>query len=112
MYEAMLKPLVGKGDVAGDVRNFWLIFACLGLFAMAGLILYNRLFALDTPAANSRARRVMVVLYGLLLAVGFWFLYISAFAGPSIAYRTMVQAVIMLLIGVGGMIVSFKRPEG
>jgi dipeptide/tripeptide permease len=112
MYEAMLKPLVGKGDVAGDVRNFWLIFACLGLLAMAGLILYNRLFALDTPAANSRARRVMVVLYGLLLAVGCWFLYLSAFAGPSIAYRTMVQAVIMLLIGAGGMIVSFKRPEG
>lgn len=112
MYEAMLKPLVGRGDVAGDVRNFWLIFAALGLCAMAGLLLFNRMFAVDTPAANVKARRVMVVLYGLLLLVGFWFLYASAFSGPSIGYRTLVQATIMLLIGAGGMTVSFKRPGG
>jgi proton-dependent oligopeptide transporter, POT family len=110
MYEAMLKPLVGKGDVAGEIRTFWLIFAGLGLCAMAGLLLYNRLFALDTPEANARARRIMIFLYGLLLATGFWFLYVSAFAGSSVAYRTLVQAAIMLLIGTGGMIVSFKRP--
>jgi hypothetical protein len=110
MYEAMLKPLVGKGNVAGEIQTFWLIFAGLGLCAMAGLLLYNKLFALDTPEANARARRVMIFLYGLLLALGIWFLYASAFAGPSVAYRTLVQAVIMLLIGTGGMIVSFKRP--
>ena len=109
MYEAMLKPLVGSGDAAGDFQIFWLIFAGLGLVAMTGLMLYNRFFAVDTPVTRARARSIMRGLYLLLVLLGVWFLYRSLFAGPEILYRTAVQAVIMLLIGGGGLYISQSR---
>ncbi|MBP1691611.1 MAG: major facilitator superfamily 1 [Bacteroidetes bacterium] len=109
MYEAMLKPLVGRGDAAGDFQIFWLIFAGLGLVAMTGLMLYNRFFAVDTPVTRARARSIMRGLYLLLVLLGAWFLYRSLFAGPEILYRTAVQAVIMLLIGGGGLYISQGR---
>ncbi|MCC6398753.1 MAG: MFS transporter [Bacteroidetes bacterium] len=111
MYEAMLKPLVGSENVAGDFQIFWLIFAGLGLVAMAGLMLYNRFFAVDTPVTRARARAIMRGLYLLLVLLGAWFLYRALFAGPEILYRTAVQAVIMLLIGGGGLYISHDRKE-
>ena len=42
LYESMLKPVVGQGDVAGDIRGFWMLFAGINLVAVAGLLLYNR----------------------------------------------------------------------
>jgi len=109
MYESMLKPLIGHGDTHEVVRTFWLIFAALGMLAMAGLLLYNQFFSADTPATNKRARQIMVGVYTMLIAVGGWFLYSSVFAGEFVAYKTLVQAVIMLLIGSGGVAISLKH---
>jgi dipeptide/tripeptide permease len=111
LYESMLKPLVGVPDVAGDVRMFWLIFAALGLCAMGGLMVYNRTCAVDTPEANRRARRIMKGIYVALVLIGAWFLYDSAFRGETIAYRTMVQAVIMLLLGATGLAITAQKRE-
>jgi len=109
MYEAMLKPLVGQTGIESNLRNFWLIFAGLGVLATAGLMLYNRVFAADTPQTNSRARQIMIGIYSLLAILGAWFFYSSAFGGVTIAYKTMVQATIMILIGTGGLMISLRR---
>ncbi len=110
LYESMLKPLVGQTGVEGELRNFWLMFAALDLLALAGLLLYNRFFAVETPAAVRAARVIMIVVYAGLILLGGWFLYDSLTA-PEIAYRTLVQASIMLLIGAGGVAISLRPGE-
>ena len=106
MYEAILKPLVGRTGVCGEIRKFWLIFAALDIVAACGLVVYNRFFADDTEASNRLARRIMVVIYAGLIAVGAYFFYSSTFAAEAVAFRTLVQSLIMLIIGVGGLIIS------
>ncbi len=108
MYETMLKPLVGRAGVAGALRNFWLLFAALDILAVGGLLVYNRYFAAETEAASRSARKVMIGIYAGLILIGGWFLYASLSA-PLVAYRTMVQACIMLLIGAGGIAISLRR---
>jgi len=109
LYEAWLKPIVGTGDTSGETRAFWLTFALLGLIAMIGLMLYNRFFAIDTPAAHLRARKIMMAIYALLPALGAWFFYKGMFGGPEPAYRMVVQATLMIALGAGGLIVSLGR---
>ena len=109
LYESMLKPLAGRAGVEETYRNFWLMFAALDGVAVAGLLLYNRFFAADTPATNAAARRIMIGIYSILIVLGGWFLYRSVFAGVEIAYKTMVQASIMVLIGAGGVAISAKQ---
>jgi proton-dependent oligopeptide transporter, POT family len=111
LYESMLKPLVGQADVAGDIRGFWMLFAAVNLVAIAGLLLYNRYFSHDTPETNAKARRIMIGIYALLAVLGFWFLQSSLFGRETIAYRTLVQSFIMLLIGGGGLFISLRRPS-
>ncbi len=109
MYESMLKPLAGTPEGAAAARVFWLIFAALGLFAMGGLMLYNRTCAADTPKAHLRARRIMTGIYVALILIGAWFFYDSTFRGEVVAYKTMVQAVIMLLLGGTGIAITTRR---
>jgi len=111
LYASLLKPLVGKTGVAGELTRFWLMFAALDLVALIGLLLYNRFFAVETPAAVSSARTIMIGIYIGLILLGGWFLVDSLSVSPP-AYRTMVQAVIMLLIGIGGIAISLRKREG
>lgn len=108
LYETIMKPVVGQTDSIGTTRLFWLMFAGLDIVAVVGLMFYNRAFAADTPETNARARTIMIGVYVVLLLVGCWFFYSSAFAGTSVNYKTMIQAIIMLLIGGGGVAISFK----
>ncbi|HXG00997.1 MAG TPA: hypothetical protein VNL69_09425, partial [Bacteroidota bacterium] len=111
LYETMLKPFAGQAGVENVYRNFWLMFALLDVIAVAGLVLYNRYFAADTPATNIRARRIMLAIYSVLVLVGGWFFYTAALRGETVSYKTIVQSVIMLLIGAGGMVVSLNRRQ-
>ncbi len=108
MYEAMLKPVLHTAEAASVSRTFWLIFVALDIVGAIGLLAYNRAFAIDTPKANADARKIMIGIYTLLLAGGVWF-FISSLQGADVAYKTMVQSVIMVLIGIGGLLVSFAR---
>jgi proton-dependent oligopeptide transporter, POT family len=108
MYESMLKPVIHSGGAAPVARTFWLIFVALDIVGAIGLLAYNRAFAADTPKANADARKIMIGIYVVLLACGAWFL-VSALAGAEADYKTMVQAIIMILIGIGGLLVSFVR---
>ncbi len=109
MYESMLKPLVGRTGIEGELRLFWLLFAALDALAVGGLLLYNRHFAADTPATNALAAKIMAAIYALFTLLGVWFLYGSLFHEESIAYKTLVQALIMLLIGAGGILISARH---
>jgi proton-dependent oligopeptide transporter, POT family len=108
MYEAMLKPIVDQPDTGSTIKTFWLIFAGLGIVAMLGLLLYNRFLATNTPKANKISRQLMIAVYSGLIILGGWFLYNSVSA-ETIAYKTMVQAIIMLVIGSGGIAISLKH---
>jgi dipeptide/tripeptide permease len=108
MYEAMMKPMLGNPEAPTAYRNFWLIFAALDIVAMAGLLWYNRTLAADTPQNNARARQVMSGVYVLIILVGMYFFYVAAL-GSTVKYRIMVQAIIMLLLGAGGVYISMKH---
>ncbi|MBI2428612.1 MAG: MFS transporter [Ignavibacteriales bacterium] len=110
MYEAMLKPLIGQTGIEGTTRTFWLIFAVLGICAALGLLLYNKLFSADTPETNARARTVMMGVYTLLILIGGYF-FVSSLSGEIISYKTLVQSTIMLLIGIGGILISRRKRE-
>ena len=53
----------------------------------------------------------MIGIYAALALFGLWFLQSSLFGRETIAYRTMVQSFIMLLIGGGGLFISLRRPS-
>jgi dipeptide/tripeptide permease len=108
LYGSMLKPLVGQAGAAAAARNFWLLFVVLNILAAVGLVVYDRIFGHDTPDTRAKARRVMIGVYGLLLAVGAFFLW-TAVGGAGVSYKILVQATIMLLLGAGGMLVSLRK---
>lgn len=110
LYESMLKPLIGTQGVRDDLRNFWLLFAAMGLAAIAGLALYNRFLREDTHATRKAARSIMLGVYVLLLIAGGWFLY-DALIAPEVQYKTLMQAGIMALIGIGGIAVTTRHKE-
>ena len=111
LYESMLKPLVGAANVQDQVRTFWLVFAGLGVVAMFGLLMYNKYFAEDTPKTNQMARIIMIGIYAMLIVVGVVFFYNSVANGEMIQYKTMVQAIIMMLIGAGGFFISVRPAQ-
>jgi dipeptide/tripeptide permease len=105
MYESFLKPHVGQSDVAAIYRSFWFTFAGIGAVAIAGLFVYNRYLSTDTEATRRTARRTMHGVYAALSLLGAWFFTDALFAGETVKYKTVVQALIMLLLGVGGWLV-------
>ena len=107
LYDARLKPLIGKAGIAGDLRSFWLFFVALNAVAFAGLALYNRFLSADTPANNARCRSIMLAVYGLIVLTGGAFLAFTL-GKPSPSPKTIVQATIMLALGGGGVAVSLK----
>ncbi|MBK8789999.1 MAG: hypothetical protein IPO28_07470 [Holophagaceae bacterium] len=109
LYGSMLKPLVGQPGAAAAARTFWLLFVALNVVAAIGLIFYDRVFAEDTPATNEKARKIMLGIYALLLLGGLLFVRSALFGGAEISYKTLVQAVIMLLLGAGGAAVSLRK---
>jgi hypothetical protein len=111
LYGSMLKPLIGQPGAAAAARFFWLLFVALNVLAAIGLVFYDRVFAADTPETNEKAQKVMLGIYILLLVAGLLFLRSSLFGGAEISYKTLVQALIMLLLGAGGTVVSLRKPS-
>jgi hypothetical protein len=90
------------------VRDFWLIFAGLGIFCLAGMLLYNRFFSEDTLKTNLRAWRIMIAVYVVLVGAGIYFLIQSLFLASEVQWKTFVQSLIMLLMGGGGLLIGLK----
>lgn len=103
MYHSILSPLVGQAGIGKQLRNFWLIFAVLGVVTMFALVVYNMLFGEDTPETRQRARRVMYFIYILLLVLSVGMVLFVRSTTGLIPPKTWIQSAIMLLIGVGGL---------
>jgi phosphoglycerol transferase MdoB-like AlkP superfamily enzyme len=105
MYARMIEPVLGTAAVAGQARTFWLIFAVLDVCAAAALVLFFRKFGEDTPATRRSAARAMRLVYALIILLGLAFLAIGLGAAP-VQYRTVVQALIFVTLGGGGIVVN------
>jgi len=108
LYTLMLKPVIGSPEAFATTRTFWLMFAALDVVAAVGLILFARAFTADTPDTRRKARIVMLGVYVLVLLVGVGFCY-AAFSSSPLQYRTLVQSLIFLALGSGGLIVGLKK---
>ena len=123
LYQSMLKPLVGLPGTEGRTTLFWLLFAVLDMVAAVGLVLYARRFGEDTEETRDRARVTMRFVYTVILLLGAFFLYQGvspAFGGSPtslgaaaepVEFRTVVQALIFLLLATGGLAMNRRsRP--
>jgi dipeptide/tripeptide permease len=108
LYARIMTPVVNTAAATGQARFFWLLFAGLDIVAMCGLVLFARYCGTDSPQARKRSRIVMYGVYALLMTLGMDFAW-SAIAESPIQYRTVVQAVLFVVIGVGGLVMNFRR---
>ena len=111
MYQTLLTPVIGLRAGPGAARSFWLVFAALGVVAFLGFFLYDRFFSKDTAETRRRARSVLVVLYALTVIVGGLFFAgaVRTFFGEEPSWKTLIQATIMLGLGVGGLVAILRR---
>jgi hypothetical protein len=108
LYEWLMKPVVGQPEAGQTAMMFWLMFAVLDVVAAGGLILFARSFTADTPQTNAKAAVVMRGVYILVLVIGAAFCY-NAFSGEAIKYRILVQSVIFLALGIGGLVIGRRK---
>ena len=122
MYEKILKAVVPpessvaaglplSPEAVSQTRLFWLIFAGLGVVCLVGMLLYNRYFSEDTPATNKKAWKIMLGVYIILAAAGVYFLVETVFLADQIKWKTLIQALIMLGFGGGGIKISISREK-
>jgi POT family proton-dependent oligopeptide transporter len=120
LYEKILLPVVPSSEkldaalpltaeTISQMKFFWLIFAMLGVFCLIGMLLYNRFFSQDTPQTNRRAWKIMLGLYVIITGAGLYFFIYSLFLSPQIQWKTLVQSVIMLVLGGGGVVISLRK---
>ena len=104
LYARLMTPVIGTPQAPGRARLFWLMFAVLDVVAALGLILFARAFGTDTPETRRKARPIMNGVYFLILLLGGVFLY---YAGGNT--RTIVQALIFVGLGAGGLLMNRGR---
>jgi hypothetical protein len=108
MYNAILEPLKGQLNVAGTLRNFWLVFAVLGVATSFVLFTYNKLFGENTAATRARARGVMFGVYALLVLGAVAVLYLVWSTQGAIKPKTWIQAAILTSMGLGGLAILLR----
>jgi len=108
LYERLLKPVIGTPLADSRSRLFWLLFAALDAVAVVGLVMFSRSFGEDTPETRRRARTTMGYVYLGITALGGLFLWV-ALAGGVVQYRTAVQSVIFLGLGLGGLAMNRRK---
>jgi hypothetical protein len=111
MYNAILDPLKGRTDVAGTLRNFWLVFAVLGVVTSFVLLLYNKWFAENTAATRALARKAMFAVYTVLVLGAGAVLYLVWNTQGAITPKTWIQAGILTAMGVGGLLILLRTRD-
>jgi dipeptide/tripeptide permease len=105
LYARVIEPVLGTPALAGRATLFWVLFAVLDVGAAGALVLFFRRFGEDTPDTRLRAARTMRLVYGLIILLGAAFLLIGLTADPP-QIRTVVQAVIFMALGAGGIVIN------
>jgi len=120
MYNKILTPLIPTPEalqsgaplgpeVITGIREFWLIFVALGVVCVVGMLLYNRFLAEDTADTRRKAWKILLGVYAFLETAGWLFFVRSLFAGDGIQWKALVQSVILIGLGGGGIVLSLKR---
>jgi proton-dependent oligopeptide transporter, POT family len=102
LYARMIEPALKTEAIGSRCTAFWLLFAVLDVCAALGLILFFRKYGTDTPETRRRAARAMNIAYFFIGLLGLVFLVMGVSAQP-VQYRTVVQALIFLALGIGGL---------
>jgi MFS family permease len=102
MYARLVEPALGTAGIAARTTLFWTIFAALDVGAALAMVLFYRRFGEDTPLTRASASRAVLFVYGLIGLLGATFLVAGLTADP-VQTRTVVQALIFLALGAGGM---------
>jgi proton-dependent oligopeptide transporter, POT family len=110
LYASMLKPALGTASAASQARIFWLLFVAVDIVAVAGLVFFSRRLGEDTAATRHTARVCMYFVYACIALLGFVFLY-NATSSSTTNYKQMVQAIIFLAVGAGGLLMNRGRSE-
>jgi dipeptide/tripeptide permease len=108
LYAYMLKPAIGTAAAPSQARLFWLLFVALDAVAVVGLAFFARRLGEDTPKTRRTARALMYVVYALVVLLGAFFLYRATTTLPM-DYKMIVQALIFMAIGVGGLLMNRGR---
>jgi hypothetical protein len=111
LYARVIEPVLGTPALRGRAALFWVLFAGLDAGAAGALVLFFRRFGEDTPDTRLRAARTMRLVYGLIVLLGLAFLVIGLTAHP-VQVRTVVQAVIFVALGIGGMVINRRGLAG
>ncbi len=110
MYHSFLSPLKGQEGVGSTLRNFWLVFAVLGVVTMLLLIVYNKIFGKDTAVTRAKAKRVMLIIYGVLIVLSIGMVLFVWSSTGAVPPKTWIQSGIMMLVGIGGLYTLLKNP--
>jgi dipeptide/tripeptide permease len=89
-------------STTGSPVPLWWICAGLGVGSGLLMLVYNAVFAKDTPATNKLARVVICFVYALLIAGGGIVMW-KILSADKIAWKHIVTSSLMILIGVGGL---------
>jgi hypothetical protein len=108
LYTYMLKPVIGTPEAASQARLFWLLFVAWDIVAVGSLIFFARRLGEDNASTRRTARGLMYVVYAAIGLLGVFFLIQGATAAPM-DYKTVVQALIFLAIGAGGILMNLAR---
>jgi hypothetical protein len=108
LYTTILKPVVQAADPMSQIRLFWLLFAALDVVACVGLVAFYRRYGQDTPETRAKARKVMIGVYVAIVLLGVFFFGLGVKASP-VQWRTVVQSLIFMALGSGGIAVSLLR---
>ncbi len=108
LYAYMLKPAVGTTAAASQARLFWLLFVALDALAVVGLVFFARRLGEDTPKTRRTARALMHMVYVVVMLLGAFFVY-HATTVPTTDYKELVQALIFMAIGAGGLRMNRAR---
>jgi MFS family permease len=111
LYARVIEPVLGTPALRGRAALFWVLFAVLDVGAAGALVLFFRRFGADTPDTRLRAARAMRLVYGLIVLLGLAFLTIGLTAHP-VQVRTVVQAVIFVALGTGGIVINRRGLAG
>jgi dipeptide/tripeptide permease len=120
MYDRLLTPVIPApealqaglalgAEAQGKIREFWLIFVALGIACVGGMLLYNRFFAEDNAKTRESAWKIMLGVYAVLAAAGAIFMVRSLFVAEEVQWKTLVQSVILLGLGGGGIALSVRN---
>jgi hypothetical protein len=75
------------------------------------MLIYNKFFVEDTPVANHRAWKIMFGIYIVFALAGIYFIISALFLAEQIQWKTLVQGLILLALGSGGVNISLRRKE-